>query len=447
MDENRQRSMRSAPNDISKVDAGTQMEHLFSGKWCAITIRGVSPDRKRFAYERRSDGHVYSSTRAALRQPSRFRWPTVEGPPIEAAPPMDLADVPEVVAAVPVAVPPAPSVVSRPALPPEPPPIVMNGEGNEVVLGEHRIPLYVFGRGGVILTGHLDGPCDYKPGSIADLIRGEWKKELREGDHYIVLKGADLRRFKAIAHATGTTPVPSKVSQLTVLTEAGIDRVLLLTKKPAGVRLRAYLADHWFPKVRRGEGIPPVGGIPPSAPAAGALDEERIARIVGSMIAAALPGAIQAAVAGAIEILKPMLGIAPGAAGTRRVAVSGPTTQLPLPYSGKRVRHLDEAATVLIPKDWDDRRGFAKLLTGRTGKVVSKEQVSRAIDELHVRGREPAVNRYRPVLKQTKGSVVHEVPHEFFAPSVLEEVAAFLKDGTGAASEVEDDESGTGQST
>jgi hypothetical protein len=163
-------------------------------------------------------------------------------------------------------------------------PIVLNGDGNEVLLGQHRIPVYVFRGAVVMIAGHLDAPLDYEPKGIAQLLRGEWSNEVREGEHVRTLTGADLREFKAVAALggttppsglppaarTGTTPVSRNARSLTILTEAGIDRVLLLTKKPAGVRLRAFIADTVLPRLRRGEAVPPVVAADPGARHGGA---------------------------------------------------------------------------------------------------------------------------------------------------------------------------------
>jgi hypothetical protein len=152
--------------------------------------------------------------------------------------------------------PPQATVQSEAGAPPALPPIVLNGEGNEVLFGKHRIPLHSFRGMMVMVAGDFDAPLDYEAGVIAQQLTSAWADEVRDGVHFMVLRGTDLREFKRGLDATRTNLVPSKASQLTILTEAGIDRVCLLTKKPSGVRLRAFIADHVLPKLRRGE---PVG--------------------------------------------------------------------------------------------------------------------------------------------------------------------------------------------
>jgi hypothetical protein len=149
-------------------------------------------------------------------------------------------------------------------------PIVLNGDGNEVLLGQHRIPVYVFRDDVVMIAGDLDAPLDYTAGKVAELVTSEWKAELRAGEHFQVLRGADLREFKALAARTPAAGVRRNVNHITILTEAGIDRVLLLTRKPAGVRLRAFIADTVLPRLRRGEAVPPVVAADPGARHGGA---------------------------------------------------------------------------------------------------------------------------------------------------------------------------------
>jgi hypothetical protein len=129
--------------------------------------------------------------------------------------------------------------------------------------GGDRLTFYPFRGRMCVVALEVDPVLGYAPGSIADLIAGEWAGEFKAGEHFEILRGKDLRDFKAAAHATGAAPVASKTSQVTVLTEAGVDRVCLLTKKPAGIRLRAYLADKVLPKLRRGEAVVPTSADPP----------------------------------------------------------------------------------------------------------------------------------------------------------------------------------------
>ena len=155
--------------------------------------------------------------------------------------------------------PPAP-LAQVPPLAPSVAPIVLNGEGRTVTFDGHSIPLHSFRGAMVMVAGELDAPLGYEAGVIAQQLTSEWADEVRDGVHFMVLRGTNLREFKRGLDATRTNLVASKASHLTILTEAGIDRVCLLTKKPAGVRLRAFIADHVLPKLRRGEPVGTGGG-------------------------------------------------------------------------------------------------------------------------------------------------------------------------------------------
>jgi hypothetical protein len=147
------------------------------------------------------------------------------------------------------------------------PPIAMNTEGNAVVLGGHTIPLHPFRGEMVMVAGDLDAPLDYEAGVIAQQLTSVWSNEVHEGEHFLVLRGNDLREFKANAARTRTNLVRANVNHLTILTQAGQDRVLLLTRKPRGVLLRDYLQDKVLPNLRRGEPVLPVSSSTPEAEA------------------------------------------------------------------------------------------------------------------------------------------------------------------------------------
>ena len=86
-----------------------------------------------------------------------------------------------------------------------------------------------------------------------------------------------------------------------------------------------------------------------------------------------------------------------------------------------------EDAVSLVPRDYRSRRDIAQFLSGRFQRTVTEAMVSQAIEALHVTLR-PKVGVWavRGTSKQTRGGVQFPVPHEFYAPSVVEEIAAFL---------------------
>lgn len=110
-------------------------------------------------------------------------------------------------------------------------------------------------------------------GRLATKITQVWSKpnkegevEMREGPHWMMLDGdlltAVLSFVPSLASA-GTDPVPAdfaptesvgaKIRHLLLLTEVGLNRVLLLTHKAAGRRLRDRLDSEILPQLHRTE--------------------------------------------------------------------------------------------------------------------------------------------------------------------------------------------------
>lgn len=268
------------------------MMHRIRSGWTPVTISGVLPDR--YAYQYDSNGVVGSSTARDVRHPSRFRLLTAEEAraTVEATP-LRVRHVEPKPGLVRLPTPSAPAVA---------PPIVSVDESGGLALGGCQIPSYPFRGAVVVIAGDLDAALGYQPKGIANLIQGEWKNEVLEGEHFKVLRGPDLREFKASASLGGRTPPSPNAQALTVLTEGGVDRVTLLTKKRAGVEARAFTADEVFPKLRRGEPVAPVAA-PTSAPLPAPMDDERFARLFANAIAGVMP----AMIAGAVQVLRPLM--------------------------------------------------------------------------------------------------------------------------------------------
>lgn len=88
---------------------------------------------------------------------------------------------------------------------------------------------------------------------FATRIRETWAAEMQDGRDYAVLNGEALATFKRLV---GTNSVPSKTNQgLLILFERGLHLALLKTTKPAGERLRAYLAESIMPGLARGQAV------------------------------------------------------------------------------------------------------------------------------------------------------------------------------------------------
>lgn len=90
--------------------------------------------------------------------------------------------------------------------------------------------------------------------------------ELKPGEHYDVLSGADLEEFRALLGASADLALAAKASSVTILYEEGLNMVCLLTNRPLGQQLRQKLAADVLPKIARGEGIPATKAAPAASP-------------------------------------------------------------------------------------------------------------------------------------------------------------------------------------
>ena len=152
-------------------------------------------------------------------------------------------------------------------------------------------------------------------------ISGAWSDEFVEGQDFVRVEGEDLAALKValslgpdsgpsrsplpaevagsrLAPDSGssqgslpTDPVGSRARHLLLLTEAGMYLACLLTRKPAGRRLRRWLASEILPALARGESV----GVVPSSPRSVHPDvETRLAKLEAVLLtrsAAALPPA------------------------------------------------------------------------------------------------------------------------------------------------------------
>ncbi|WP_437310763.1 hypothetical protein [Sorangium sp. So ce388] len=130
---------------------------------------------------------------------------------------------------------------------------------------------------------------------LTDAIRDDWRNEFTEGKDYQILKGEELRAFKAAAKANGRIPF-AYASHVLVLFESGVNLVSLKTEKDLGVTLRRLLADEVLPKLLRGEPILPAASPPASGSVISANDVEGQLRLLALRqktaleIYAAVPG-------------------------------------------------------------------------------------------------------------------------------------------------------------
>jgi prophage antirepressor-like protein len=78
-----------------------------------------------------------------------------------------------------------------------------------------------------------------------------WKAEFKEGHHYKILKGKSLKEFKMLAALTNPGLVSPNAPMLVLLTLPGINRTLLLTNKPIGLKLRDWLDTEVLPEIQK----------------------------------------------------------------------------------------------------------------------------------------------------------------------------------------------------
>lgn len=83
---------------------------------------------------------------------------------------------------------------------------------------------------------------------LVTMITRKWDGEMRDGPHWTLLDGERLRVVKHIL--SGGQDV-DRLARLLLLTERGLWRVLILTGKPAGARLRDKLDSEILPQIRK----------------------------------------------------------------------------------------------------------------------------------------------------------------------------------------------------
>lgn len=122
----------------------------------------------------------------------------------------------------------------------------------------HPLSFYMFRGRPCAIAADVGRALEYanEGKALPDVIRKHWAEEMIEGKDFDVLSGSHLREFKALLDVTDAASV-SRVPNLMVLHESGIDLVCIKTEKPLGKKLRRFLADEVLPKLRRGEPILP----------------------------------------------------------------------------------------------------------------------------------------------------------------------------------------------
>lgn len=114
--------------------------------------------------------------------------------------------------------------------------------------------------------GRILGYGDFGRELVRQMNEG-WAAEIRTPDHKAVLLGEELAAFKASTANSGTggPQVDPRAPSVTLLTEQGLYRVLMLTGKPVGIRLRDWLDSDALPKIAAtgGYGQPQIDGPAP----------------------------------------------------------------------------------------------------------------------------------------------------------------------------------------
>lgn len=91
------------------------------------------------------------------------------------------------------------------------------------------------------------------PGRFAQKMSGEWSDEFIPHEDYEVLRGSELKDFKAFL-ANTTETVVLATQGIVILFESGLDLALLKTNKPKGKQLRRLLKTEVLPQLRRAGG-------------------------------------------------------------------------------------------------------------------------------------------------------------------------------------------------
>ena len=106
------------------------------------------------------------------------------------------------------------------------------------------VPHWVAKQVGAALGYGKDG------GELVGMISGEWRGEFTDADR-CVLGGRKLRDFKGLIELDGDSPFSQHTRHLMLLTESGVTLASVLSRKPAGVRMRRWLVTEVLPQIVR----------------------------------------------------------------------------------------------------------------------------------------------------------------------------------------------------
>jgi prophage antirepressor-like protein len=123
-------------------------------------------------------------------------------------------------------------------------------------------------------------------------VTDEWSAELEPDTDRIVVEGDDLQDLKELVGDSPTSPVGLRTTSLTLLTESGLHLALMLSRKPAGRRLRRWLATEVLPAIARTGGYRgQLAGGGGRGPRVGAAPDDRQRRLALREVSAIVHGA------------------------------------------------------------------------------------------------------------------------------------------------------------
>ena len=112
-----------------------------------------------------------------------------------------------------------------------------------------------------LAVGYRDGRA------LTNKVMGEWAREFIEGVDFVRLKGSALKAFFDSTDSVESSLGHGGTRTAIALYESGIYLALLKTRKPAGIRLRRFLATDVLPELARTGSYTAPSAPSPPAPA------------------------------------------------------------------------------------------------------------------------------------------------------------------------------------
>lgn len=128
---------------------------------------------------------------------------------------------------------------------------------------------------------------------LIDLVGREWAEEFDDRDRWIV-KGQDLRTIKTVLGEDRSKEVGVYYSPtLLLLSESGIYKAAILSRKPEGRRLRDWLSREVMPELRRSGGYQMQGAPAPRSDRSFQMAEmQQMAEVMAPVLATATAAAL-----------------------------------------------------------------------------------------------------------------------------------------------------------